>query len=304
MDRGNSGVCGTVGYFDRAQDLDFYVSRAKIVTILESLEKFFARYGEGRKTKSTAAMDDGQIYHEAVLRPAEYQRRLHVHRFKNFQSNDAKFWRNKTIEETPDAIIMSEAEIAEVEKIVDAVNSDPLVRRLLNKALKETHGYAKCPKTGIWLYSRPDIVTEDGFVAELKFVKSVDFDDFDRQQFYEKWYIQLAFYNYVHCLINGIEKNQNVLYIAVENEYPHRVRCFTFAPNHECESLPYEEMGMIKVHKGIELVDRFRKADPTFTNRKIWFNHGVGVRQLKPKFHYLNNDPDFNQFAEPHGGLL
>ena len=259
--------------------------------MLEAPAKFYARYAEGIEGHKTKAMVDGEILHEWTLRPEEFEKRVVIHRFKDFRTKAAQDWRES---QPANALVMSEFQRDEYRKIVDRVWENSLARSLLDKARKEHHGYAKDPVTGLWLYSRPDFITTDALIGELKFVESSDYDDFLRQQFFERWYMQGGFYNMVDGLIRGEHREQNFFYIAVEKAYPHIVEVYPLG-------IQYEVMAERKIRKGIDLIAHYMKEDPAMANRLAWPGYVGKAKELKPTYGHLTSDPDFNDLIEIGG---
>lgn len=276
------------GYLPKKQPLDrrAYISRAKIALALEGLEYFFALYGEGRQRPTTKAMELGKKLHYATLENQDFRRNRQIHRLDNLHSPEGQAWLKRVNREYPGAPIMSMAESVAIDRIVDRIMSHKQAGSLITGARTEHHGYVRCPRTGLLLYSRPDILTAEGAVGELKFVRSVDEFEFNRQQYSERWFMQLAFYNYVDGLITGERKPANCFYIAVETEYPHRILVLTLHPT-------YEEMGDILWNEGLEKIRECLEKDPQMRNFEVWRSHSYRAREIEPEYFMLNNDKRF-----------
>lgn len=276
------------GYFKQAHSLDrkAYVSRSKIATANEGLEYLFAEYGEGIQRPVTPIMLEGRKLHMATLEPEEYRRRYPTHRFNDTSTPEAKAWEARMKRENQGIQLISPMERLRVDRIVDRIMSHKLAGPLLSTATNERHGYAYCPRTGALLYSRPDILTSHGEIAELKFVKSVDPFAFNRQQYSEKWFMQLAFYNAVHGLITGERRVGNCFFIAVEHFYPHRIAVLTLTPT-------YEQMGDILWNEGLDKILFCMGQDPQMKNYEVWRHESNKARELEPEYFMMNNDERF-----------
>jgi hypothetical protein len=281
------------GYFDKALPLDrrAYVSKAKIQLALIGMEKYFSVYGEGLRMPETEAMLRGRRLHQAVLEPELFRRNRFISKFENMNTEPAKAWAKQKLREYPDAKIMSLSEDLELNRLIDRIMSHPMAGPLIAKAMKEKHGYAVCPRTGLTLYSRPDIITDQGEIAELKFVKSVDQFQFTRQQYSEKWFMQLAFYNLVNGLIRGERLLSNCFYVAVDPVYPHPIRVFGLNP-------VFEKMGDVLVEEGIDLIRDCLEKDPQMKNFEHWRTASYYARELQPEYFMLNNDERFKKFIQ------
>jgi hypothetical protein len=281
------------GYHSSALPIDRrnYISKAKIHLALNGMEKYFSVYGEGLRMPETEAMLRGRRLHQAVLEPELFRRNRFISKFENMNTEAAKAWAKQKLREYPDAKIMSLSEDLELNRLIDRVMSHPMAGPLIAKAMKEKHGYAKCPRTGLTLYSRPDIVTAEREIAELKFVKSVDEFQFTRQQFSERWNMQLAFYNHVDGLINGERIIGNCFYIAVDPVYPHPIRVFTLSP-------VFEQMGDVLVEEGIDKIQECLEKDPEMRNFEHWRTASYRASEIRPEYWMLNNDERFKKFIQ------
>jgi len=273
-------------YYETSQPIYDYVSNSKIKLIMESPRKYYARYAEKVRPEETAAMRRGRLIHELLLQPEEFAKNVVLNPYDSFRTNAAKEWREKQLEANPNVLIVSNEEMDKYTRLRDTVLSDPMVRDILDKSTKETHGYAVDPESGMTLYSRPDIVTHDGIIADLKTVADGSPNRFINQQFFDKYYMQLGFYNYVHGIITGSHKSQNAFYIVVEDAYPHVVQVYTL-------SRKYEEMALRKMREGIDLIKRFKEIDPEMTNKALWYGYADTILELDPTYGQLANEfPD------------
>lgn len=277
------------GYFEQPHKLDrrAYISRSKVALALDAMEYYFALYGEGIRRPVTKQMEEGRKLHQAVLENEDFRRNRVIHRFENLRTSDAQKWVQQKLREYPRANIMSVEESLRYDRIIDRVMSHKMAGPLISQALKERHGYAICPRTGATLYSRPDILTAQGEIAELKFVRSVDEFDFNRQQYQERWFMQLAFYNAVDGLIRGHRQVDNCFYIGVEWDYPHRLAVLPIDPD-------FEKMGEVLWNEGMDRILACLKLDPLMKNYEVWRSESFVARQLKPEMWMMNNDQRFH----------
>lgn len=274
------------GYFDSAQTFNSkdYISYSQISLFLEGDELYFTKYGEGRRKPPTAAMIEGKNQHLNILEHDKFLKNIHVMRYPDFKTKEAREWRDGLYRTVPDCIILSPDEELEYAKVYNSVMSHRIAGDLISKSMKEKHGYARDPITGRTLYSRPDLKTSHGYIGDLKFVRSIDEAAFNAQQFFEGWYVQLSFYNAVDGFVYGHHKPDNAVYIAIESSYPYRVRVYTHTE--------YSEMGDIKWRKAVDTLDSYLREDPTISKKEKWKRETNQVIQLKPKYGFMS-DPDF-----------
>lgn len=276
------------GYYDEPLALPTrsYISNAKIKSILSSKEHFFAEYAENVKRESSRFMDLGRIIHMAALEPDEFRHRIEVHRFDSLRSKEAQAWHAAHLKKFPNAIVMSYEEKLQVDRALHSLHTHPMAGNIISRSVKEKHGYARCPDTGIILYSRPDIITPQNDIFDLKCVRSVDPGAFNRQQFFETWFMQLRFYNRVHSILENKPLSRNTGYIALENSYPYRVQVFPLARK-------YEEMGDILVDRGISIISEMWKQDPHMQNKMLWRKDSFKAVELEPERFMLENSENF-----------
>lgn len=273
------------GYFDKQQPMDRlgYVSKNKVAIALRGLEFFFTVYGEGKPMPETDALREGRMLHEAILEPELWRRNKQVYRMASNKSQEFRDWEKRVLREYPGSHIMSLQESLRYDRIIDKVMSHKMAGDLIRRAVKECHGYAVCPRTGAQLYSRPDIITPEGWMGELKFVKCIDQFEFNREQFKYKWFMQLAFYNFVDGEIRKRRLQGNCFYIAVEPFHPHRVFVHTLSSD-------FEKMGNIDWNEGMDKINACLKIDPQMRNYEVWRALSNRAAELKPEMWMMNND--------------
>lgn len=263
-----------------------YISNAKIQLAEEALEYFFAEYGEGIRRPASKQMEEGQRLHYMVLEREKFKQNRVVHRFRDLKTSQAQTWLAQVSKEYPEATVMSIEESLKYDRIIDRVMSHPTAGPIISQSIKERHGYAICPRTGLVLYSRPDIVTAQGWIADLKFVQSVDLQRFNRQQYEMKWFVQLAFYNAVDGLIRGHRQADNCMFIAVEHTYPHRMAIIPLDPQ-------FEAMGELIWNDALDKIKRCLDRDPQMKNFEVWREESYTARAASPELWMLTKDARF-----------
>lgn len=269
-----------------------YLSFSKLKTMQDGPEFIWAQYGVGRKPDPTLAQLDGQRLDLLLTDPPAYRRRTAVLPFKDFTTFEARKWRDETRATNPDCFIITEKQAKADLEIQDSVLSHPEVAAIMAKINWINHGYATCPEFGLW-YFIPDLLTTDGFIGDFKSVESVDADAFNRQQFFEQWYVQLSLYGYLDSLITGRENIENKFFIAFEKRFPYRCRVYTLTRD-------YERMGEVIWKKYARALRDLLDVDPTVQNRKVWFEAGYEIQDLRPEYKYTAYHEDFKNL--PLGG--
>lgn len=272
------------GYFTERQEMDrkAYISHHKNKLALRGLEYFFALYGEGIKELPTPGQLAGQKMHYAVLERKKFLQNRFVSRFEDFRSAPSQEWRDRVLRENPGAQIMTLNESLKYDRVIDRIMSHPVAGPLISNALRERHGYARCPRTGLMLYSRPDIITDHREIGELKFTRSLD--GFLREAYRERYPMQLAFYQAVDNLLNEDQLVNNCFYIAVEFDYPHRLRVIELEPQ-------FEAMGHKDWNYAMDLIKECLDRDPQMKNYEIWRRDSYRMMKgQKPELWMLTNE--------------
>lgn len=274
------------GYFAEALPLDrrSYVSKAKLELALQGLEYFFSAYGEGIFPTSTSKQIENQRLHMACLERDRWRQLCFVHKFESLREPKAQEWIKRVNRENPGAVILSPYEELRYRRIVERVLSHRKAGPMILEGRTELHGYAPCPRTGITLYSRPDVITKQGWLGDLKFVGSVEAQQFNRDQYRNRWFMQLAFYNFVHGLITGQHVLENCFWITVESEYPHRVQVYTM-------EVDFEKMGLALFNHALDLILGCLQRDPEMKNYEVWRAHSFKAQRLSPEPWMAMNNP-------------
>lgn len=280
------------GYFrqKKINNTSEYISFNKIRLAHAGLEHFFSLYGEGILEKPTKAQIRGRIFHEACLEPQRFLMNKHTAPPK-LSGKDLEIWTQRVERENSQAYFMTTDEVREIDRMREKVFSHKLVGQILENAIVEKHGYAKCPRTGLMLYSRPDILTKKSYIADLKFVQSADPFMFKRQQYSMLWFVQLAFYNYVHSLITGKPHSENCFFIAVEHRYPHKICVMTLTEK-------FQRMGEIVFEEMIDKIKACLELDPKIEDFEVWRRDSNNAIDIDPDMWMLNKDPRFYELID------
>jgi hypothetical protein len=110
-------------------------------------------------------------------------------------------------------------------RVREAVRSDPVAAPYLTSGLHEATIVWTDGQTGIRCKGRPDFITADGLVVDLKTTRSVEAWAFQRQAAKLHYHAQAAFYCDGQEVLTGHPPRSIV--IAVESEEPHDVVVYT-----------------------------------------------------------------------------
>lgn len=89
-------------------------------------------------------------------------------------------------------LVITKEQVEQIKRMAEDAAQHPIVMSGGLNGEVEISMFARCPKTGIWLRSRPDVAVTDGIYNDLKSVAKME-DDFIGRQFEEAgYYLQAA----------------------------------------------------------------------------------------------------------------
>jgi hypothetical protein len=107
-------------------------------------------------------------------------------------------------------------------RAVEAVQAHPIASQLLKAGRAETSWFAKDRKTGLYLKARPDFVTDDRVLVDIKSVGSANPDFLRRRLFDGRWFQQSAWHCNVVERVDGLPA-KGYCWLCVEQKPPHAV---------------------------------------------------------------------------------
>lgn len=122
---------------------------------------------------------------------------------------------------------VSEDEHAELMQVADAVHAHPTAGRILaagHPSTAEMSLYWTDPDIGARCRARPDQVTTDALVVDLKTTANASADAFQRDAWKFRYHVQAAFY--LDALRTLRHPAESFVFIAVEKEAPYLVQVF------------------------------------------------------------------------------
>ncbi|MCK5439688.1 MAG: PD-(D/E)XK nuclease-like domain-containing protein, partial [Gemmatimonadetes bacterium] len=154
------------------------LSRSGIVDLLRSPAHYYARHrAEGRKEmKSTPAMQFGIRVHMAVLEPVKFATTYQVG--PDVKSKASREWKDAVADHTTVELIKP-ADIAKVRGIMESVFSHPAVKGggLLDGRAEVSYFWTD---DGREYRVRPDMVTHDGMVIDLKTTGDASYETYHK----------------------------------------------------------------------------------------------------------------------------
>jgi hypothetical protein len=122
----------------------------------------------------------------------------------------------------PNGILLLEDEYAQVEKITETLAKHPTVSALMKNGKAEQSIFWKDPETGIDCKCRPDFLTDDGVIIDLKTTQDASPEGFQSSIGKFKYHWQTAWYLDGVSIALG-KQLENFVHIAVEKEAPYGI---------------------------------------------------------------------------------
>lgn len=125
-------------------------------------------------------------------------------------------------EANPGAIVLLEEEVENTKRVVDALESHPLVKGLYKNGKVEVSGFWTDPETGIPCKARADFLRDDDVIIDLKTTTDASRHGFERSIMNFKYHWQSAWYLDGFGALLG-KTLQNFVHIVVEKEAPYGI---------------------------------------------------------------------------------
>lgn len=202
-------------------------------TVLESAKRYKAEYID--KTivqKKSDALSFGAAIHLAILEPGEFRDRYRLEPDVRRNTNAYKDWKQETLWERPDAVLVDAEDMAHLQGMIDAVLAHPEASAMLRKGVAERSIYQRIAIDDIEggriemdCKARPDYLHENGDLIDVKTTRDCGFNAFRRQIWEYRYDLSLAFYREIVDLEFG-RKDRHCWMIALEKTPPYEVAVY------------------------------------------------------------------------------
>lgn len=130
----------------------------------------------------------------------------------------------------PDELMVKPSELEDMTGMVNSISKHSRAKNILKNGIAETSLWSQDPATCLILKCRPDFITEQGYLIDIKTTRCAHPDFFMRQIFSSSlnspFYILQAAH-YLHCLKTaGVSKSDSMTIIAVEKTKPWGVKIY------------------------------------------------------------------------------
>lgn len=245
----------------------------------ESIPLYHAKWIEGSfpMPEPTAAMDLGSLVNIRLLEPHKLETDVVIKPNRKKQSNaDKEFWKEFEKEHEGKLIVSAEQSATSV-AMVESVWQTKTAARLLNKPGKTEQSirWEFCQDTRIQCKCRFDRILDEQIILELKTTRTRTKEEFFKQAFNLKYYIQVGFYLWG---ATNIYPSPIHVFITITNEPPHECNCYAL----DAESIAFAGN---RVNDLLNELKWCREND--FWNSR--YSKGIEIGSL-PRWAFTNNE--------------
>lgn len=193
------------------------MSASKVKAVLRSLAHFKSEFIDEEGKKDTPSLRFGTIVHTALLEPARFMKCHVIEPALNKNTNAFKDWKAAL---HPEAIPLSAGDADAVVRIIHAVKAHPVASSLLAKGIAEHSYFFTEAQTGVACKMRPDYLTEDGWIVDIKTAHDASREAFTRAIGQHRYDISAGLYSEGFRTIFG-QMPRGYVYVACETDAPY-----------------------------------------------------------------------------------
>ena len=223
------------------------------------------------KTEATPAMTFGTAFHSFILEPDKFSHQVAVCPKCDKRTKAGKETFSDFTTESAGKVVISIDEFEAIQSMRKSISRHPAASRLLSEGIAEQSVLFTDHDTGIECKARPDWITSENVVVDLKTTRDASEYGFLRSVLNFRYYQQAAMYLDALNIVSDTEYTEFV-FVAIEVAPPFRVETYSL-------STEFLEFGYREYHKLLGMEKRFRELDfyPNYANEGI-------VELAKPKY--------------------
>lgn len=193
---------------------------------------YYAQYRDPNAPERKAGRPQmiGTAIHAAALEPDKFDAEYVV--AEEFIARNAKGFKAWASEQRRH--ILMPAEYGDVIGMRKSLHAHPIAGNLLADAQEfEYSAYAEDPETGILCRVRLDLLTQSGWIVDLKKCQDASPEGAAKAIANYGYYHQAAFYLDVWTMATGGDAPMGFAFIFVEEQYPHAVGVYVLSDGHD-----------------------------------------------------------------------
>jgi len=199
--------------------------RASDIKILfESPKRYKWEVIDGKRPEPSPSILFGQLCHDAILEPKRFRENMVVKpKFSGTGMKKAKADWMETLK--PGAIVIEEEEAVQIEGMIQSILDYPDAAGFFKRGVVERSIYWTDERSGMPFKCRPDVITEDGWIVNLKTARDASYFKFRNQCAELGYFVQAAMYTRGYRAMFGCDP-KGYVYIPVEKEPPYEVAVY------------------------------------------------------------------------------
>lgn len=225
-------ACGDlVGIFDGIPSEVYHhpacpgISKSDLDLIRRSIHHYNSK-GLMQKEERSKALIIGSAIHDRILLPDLFQSQyceepIGIDKRTKAGKEEWAEWQSMNAGKIP----LSAMDMAMIEDMAEQVLTHPICKEIFKGAKFEQTIFWRDPETGILCKCRPDIIREDGIIADLKSCIDASLNQFRRSIVNYSYDKQAAYYLEGASQALG-RKYENFIFICIEKEIPHGVALY------------------------------------------------------------------------------
>jgi exodeoxyribonuclease VIII len=203
------------------------ISKSGLDLFSKSPKHYWAKYLDPNREpeQPTKALIQGNAVHVAILEPEKFQGEFAVMPAFNGRTNDGKEKKEIWLASNEGKTIIDMDTYELCMRLRDSVFAHPAAAALLKSGRAEETIRFTDPDTGAPCKCRPDWVTPDGIIVDLKTTEDASAEGFGRSSVKYRYHVQSAFYT------DGFTVDRNYapeafIFIAIEKTAPFQVAVY------------------------------------------------------------------------------
>lgn len=197
-----------------------------IKDFLRSPAHYYQRRYNRVEDKQTDALLFGRLLHFVVLEPELFKSKYTVRpKFDKRTTKGKEAFEEWETNLDPNAIVVPEQMVDDLVGISNKISSHPLAQKLLKEGVRETTMFWNDRETGELCKMRPDFVSKEGHIIDLKSSMDAREDHFRRDIMKYKYEIQAAHYC-AGARETGMRRSDSFIFLVVEKEPPYEIAIY------------------------------------------------------------------------------
>ena len=203
------------------------ISKSGLDLFSRSPRHYWAKYLDPNRQpeQPTKALIQGNAVHVAILEPYKFQADFAVMPDFNGRTNDGKEQKRLWLASNEGKTIIDLETYDLCMRLRDSVYSHPAAASLLSMGKAEETIFFTDPDTGAPCKCRPDWLTPDNLIVDLKTTDDASPEGFGRSAVKYRYHVQSAFYSAGYELDRGYAP-EGFIFIAVEKTAPFQVAVY------------------------------------------------------------------------------